>query len=95
MAKTPSEVKNEFDGLFKDAKDGSKCAVNRHQERVEWLRDHIVDVLAEFGINENEKDTWRIEPILVLDTDLLSRYLTEPPFPIMSEQEFIHFLESR
>ena len=95
MAKTPSEVKNEFDGLFKDAKDGRKCAVNRHQERVEWLRDHIVDVLAEFGITENEKDTWRIEPILVLDTDLLSRYLTEPPFPIMSEQEFIHFLESR
>jgi hypothetical protein len=95
MAKTPSEVKNEFDGLFKDAKDGSKSAVNRHQERVEWLKNHMVDVLAEFGISETEKEKWHIEPILVLDKDLLSRYLTEPPFPIMLEQEFLQFLELR
>ncbi|PAY17437.1 hypothetical protein CKO51_21210 [Rhodopirellula sp. SM50] len=94
LAKTPSEVKNQFDELFTDTND-AMCAVSHHLERVEWVRSNLGDVLSEFGVDSNEADSWTVEPILVLDGDLLSRYLTDPPFAVMTEGEFVQFLISR
>ncbi|TWU02901.1 hypothetical protein [Stieleria varia] len=94
LAKTPSEVKNEFDALFTDTED-EMCAVSHHLERVAWMQSNIADVLAEFGVDPAEGSRWKIEPLLVLDSDLLSRHLTAPPFPVMTEKEFIQFLRSR
>ncbi|WP_146593614.1 hypothetical protein [Novipirellula galeiformis] len=94
LAKTPSEVKNEFDALFTDTED-EMCAVSHHLERVAWLQSNLGDVLSEFGVDPGEADSWKIEPLLVLDSDLLSRHLTAPPFPVMTEKELIRFLTSR
>ena len=94
LAKTPSEVKNEFDALFTDT-EGEMCAVSHHLERVAWLHSNLDDVLSEFGVDPGEISSWKIEPLLVLDSDLLSRHLTDPPFPVMTEKELMQFLTSR
>ncbi|MEP4680584.1 MAG: hypothetical protein ABJ015_02965, partial [Rhodopirellula bahusiensis] len=94
LAKTPSEVKNEFDALFTDTED-EMCSVSHHLERVAWLHSNLEDVLSEFGVDPREADNWTIEPLLVLDSDLLSRHLTAPPFPVMTEKELMQFLTSR
>ena len=91
VAKTPSEVRNEFDSLFRDTED-KICAVSHHLERIEWLKHHIKDVLEEFGIDPNDAPSWTIKPILVLDKNLLSKYLAAPPFLVMCESEFFAFL---
>ena len=94
-------MKNEFDALFTDT-ESRTSAVTHHQERIDWLRkhlpdvrEHLPDVLIEFGLEPSEAESWTIEPILVLDSDLLSRYLVEPPFKVMAEDEFMRFLDSR
>ena len=71
------------------------CAVSHHLERVAWLHSNLDDVLSEFGVDPGEISSWKIEPLLVLDSDLLSRHLTDPPFPVMTEKELMQFLTSR
>lgn len=93
VAKTPNELKNELDDLF-DTK-SRESAVNRHLERVEWLNAHIGAVLQEFGIYNEDVSQWTIKPIMVLEGNLLSRYLGASPFPVMPKTEFLRFLAKR
>jgi len=93
LAKTPGEVKNELEALFSTKNKDS--AVNHHLERIQWLTSHLSDVLQEFGVCTADVAAWTIEPILVLDGNLLSRYLADSPFPVMTETEFLKFLVER
>lgn len=93
LAKTPNELKNELHELFDT--ENTESAVNRHLERVEWLSAHMSAVLREFRVYNEDVSKWTINPIMVLGGNLLSRYLAETPFPVMTHTEFLRFLAQR
>jgi hypothetical protein len=83
IAKTPAELAVERDELFGDLASDSG-AVGRHIERTEWMRHHLIDVLKELRLNPDEAERWRVEPLLVIDEDLISPRLVGPPFPVVT-----------
>ncbi|BBO34421.1 hypothetical protein [Lacipirellula parvula] len=93
LAKTPAELANERDELFGDLA-GRGGAVGRHLERVAWLEEHLALVLKELAITPVDNIRWRVIPILVLDSDLVSPRLVDLPFPVVVLSELISMLDS-
>jgi hypothetical protein len=89
MAKTAAEVARERDELFGDAT-GSDGKLARHLERTAWLHSHFGDVLAELG-TENTGD-WTVQPLIVLDVDLISVHLVSSPIKIATRETLFNVL---
>ena len=88
-AKTASEISNERNELFGDGnKKKGKIAV--HLERVEWLERHIADLIHDFELDP--KANWDIQPICVLDMDLLSAYLVDPGLRVVVADDLLDTL---
>jgi hypothetical protein len=88
LARAPHEMKNELDELFlgRDKKNRrEKSAVEHHQERVEWIRSHLSEVLSEFGLDPNA--TWAVEAMIVTDYELATPHLWSSPIPVVSLSE--------
>jgi hypothetical protein len=88
LARAPHEMKNELDELFlgRDKKSRrEKSAVEHHQERVEWIRSHLSEVLSEFGLDPNA--TWAVEAMIVTDYELATPHLWSSPIPVVSLSE--------
>jgi hypothetical protein len=83
LAKTPAELANERDELFGDLANRTG-AVRRHLERTEWLRNNLGDVLRELRLDARDCAAWHVEPLLVLDSDLITPRLVAPPFPVLT-----------
>ncbi|MGA3057386.1 MAG: hypothetical protein ABSE70_05015 [Candidatus Limnocylindrales bacterium] len=77
MARTPWEIRNE---LLKFIDPHTGVAAH-HAQRVKWLRAHMAETLREFGIDD--PGGWRIEPLVVLEVDLLAAHLHNSPIAII------------
>jgi hypothetical protein len=86
VARTPAELANELAQTFQ-SHEGRPAAIDRHIERVEWLREHLADVLAWLGLPDEDPGAWSLEGLLVLDIELMSPYLIDPPLPVMTYRE--------
>jgi hypothetical protein len=82
LARTPQEVHNELVELFVGDSNG-KPVVQRHQERAEWVQQHLNLVLDWLGL-EKRKGKWLVRPVVVVDQELLTPYLQRSPIPIIS-----------
>jgi hypothetical protein len=69
---------------------GSESAATRVLERAQWLRDHLEDVLGAYGVARS--GDWQVEPLLVLDRDLISPYVTTTPVPVIAFRRLAHEL---
>jgi hypothetical protein len=76
-----AEIAVEIGATFSSG-EGSEPAAARVLERAQWLRDHLSDVLAAYGVEQ--RGEWRVEPLLVLDRELISPYVTTTPVPVIS-----------
>jgi hypothetical protein len=83
-ARTPWEYKRELKAVFGSG-DGQSYG-DRHMERVRWLIDHRSDVLEWLGLPVNEADDWRVEPLLVLDKESPTPFLSSAPVPVVTYQ---------
>lgn len=63
-------------------------------ERAKWLEDNLPDVLDELRLETTEADYWRVAPLLVLDVDLLTPRLVDPPFSIVVADEIAGWLDA-
>jgi hypothetical protein len=77
MARTPWEIRQE---LMKFINPRTGVAAH-HIQRVQWLRTHMTETLGEFGIDSPKG--WRVEPLIVLEADLLAAHLHDSPIPII------------
>jgi hypothetical protein len=82
VAKTPAELSNELEETFQ-SRDSRAAAVDRHVERVEWLREHLAYVLDWLGIDDDPK-AWTVEGLIVIDIELMSPYLVDLPFQVVT-----------
>lgn len=81
LARTPYEMSSEITNLFRGTP-VKKSIVDLHQRRVQWIREHLPDVLAWIGINDSRR--WKLRPLIVVDQELFTPYLQSSPIPIMS-----------
>ncbi len=69
VARTPWELASEL----KDFSDPANGIPARHGRRLAWLRDHRADLAAFLGLGDLRG--WRIEPLIVVEVDLLTLHL--------------------
>jgi len=86
-ARTPSEMANELQYLFK-SKAGKLSGAQKHLERARWIDDHLADVLAWLGLDSSTPDWNKAEPIIVVDRELISDKIAAQTLSVMSFREF-------
>jgi len=80
MARTPWEIREE---LLKFINPRTGVAAH-HSQRVEWLRAHLTETVGEFGVDSPKG--WKVEPLIVLEVDLLAAHLHDSPIRIIDLQ---------
>ena len=81
LARTPAEVQNQAEELIGNA--GKLGSIQKHQKRVEWVEEHLDQVLFEcFGIDR--KGRWRVKPVLVSDGELFAPHIKRIPIGALS-----------
>jgi hypothetical protein len=84
VARTPHELSSEVTRiLYGDGKTPSVVA--RHQERVNWVRNHISDVLTFFKVQASGK--WRVKSYIVVDEALMTPHLRKCPVHLLTVEE--------
>lgn len=78
LARTPHEMASAHERLFV----GEGSAVAHHQERLDWLRQHLDHVVNTFGCSS--KGTWRVEGAIVSSEQLLTPSIATSPMPVFS-----------
>lgn len=79
QARTPFELSNELGKLF----EGEDSALHHHSERLEWLQDHLEEVLKWFGV-EDRSDKWRVEGLIVVSRPLVTPYFMDSPIRVLT-----------
>ena len=82
FARNPAELANELKSTFQTTGD-KKAAVDKHLERVSWLRDNLHSTLELLGIPASERRRWKVEPLFVVDHELQSPYIVRSPVPVV------------
>jgi hypothetical protein len=79
VARTPAEMSNEAEALIH----GGKSAAFKTARRAQWVRDHLLDVLAHFDIAESAPK-WSVEAVIITSRDLLTPRVMSAPVPIVA-----------
>ncbi len=82
-ARTPYELRSEFQNMLSGAP-GRPSIVEKHGRRTEWLKQNLSTVLTWLGLQPDPRDTWRVEPLIVLEREMLSAHLQDSPIPIIA-----------
>lgn len=88
LARVPSEIANELAELAK----GDKSIVSKHGKRVAWLRKHLESVLDHEGLPNRGK--WDVEGAIIVDEELISRFLVSLPMKVVTIAELEKLLAS-
>ena len=67
LSRNMYEMYNEYHDLFDP--DNEKSFYNKHMKRVEWCKDHIMDIIQHYGL---EKKKWRIDYCFIVNEPLIS-----------------------
>lgn len=73
-ARTPYELANEIEEMVQE-KAGKKSILQKHQARVDWIRQHRAEAVHFLRMPENEK--WTICSIIVVDEPMLTSRLRQ------------------
>ena len=80
-ARTPREVSNELKVLFRGT-GSDRSTVDKHADRIAWLRGHVREVLEWFGLPDYDAAAWIIEPLIVLDKETPAPTLAGASMPV-------------
>ena len=83
-ARAPHEMANEIANLFL-GQNGKASFVEKHQRRVDWLREHIGEVLDWLQLSRD--GDWQVEPLIVVDQELMTPYLYASPIRVIAFAE--------
>lgn len=86
IARTPAELGHEIESVFGTASRRSS-AVDKHLERTNWLRDHLIEVLDTFSLPNHDVGRWVVEPMLVTNLESLGPHLVRQRLRVESIQQ--------
>ena len=82
LARTPAEIQHQLEELVHGSSDESS-KIEKHLARTQWVKNNLDEVLMKcFSIQR--KGTWKVEPILVSDSELHAPHIVRIPFPVLS-----------
>lgn len=68
FARTPFEMHQEYLKVFCD-NEKELCYLSRHKRRVEWMRNHISDIIEHFKLPNGK---WKIDDLLIVNEPIIS-----------------------
>ena len=90
IARTPAEMSNEAEALVH----GEKSAVFKTARRARWVREHLGEVLAHFGVDRGAQ-RWRVLPLIVTSRDLITPRVTSASVPIVAIEQVREWVGDR
>lgn len=84
VARTPHELANEVKELLHSGND-VRSEVAKHQDRVSWVKQHVSEVLAFFGIRSTKG--WKVASLVVVDQPLMTAHLSTCPVTVLTVTE--------
>jgi len=91
LARTPREMANEFDALFRGG-GKRKSTVELHLARKRWAEGNLRALLGWIGVGWSKK--WKVEALLVLDHRPMTARLAASPIPVVSVAEIVEFVSN-
>lgn len=88
-ARTPAELRNEIDDIFRADRASSSAQV--HVERADWLRANIPSALAHLKIRSPSRH-WTVAAAIVVAFPVLSPHIADCPLPVVTLAELPAFL---
>ena len=79
-ARNPYEMAMEHKEMF----EGKKSFQNKHQRRVDWLREHINDVKKHYRLADAD---WRIKGVFIVNEPQVSKDIYKHEIDIISKSE--------
>lgn len=93
VARTPIELDRQLEAIFV-TRAGRPARAAIHVERTEYLRAHLLELLADMQIADDGR-AWTVEPLMVTSRELLTHHLAESPVPVISFPELTRKRGSR
>ncbi|WP_369371732.1 hypothetical protein AB1046_23730 [Promicromonospora sp. Populi] len=81
IARTPAELANELEKMF-SGKKGKKSAVELHNRRIDWLREHISDVVLDLGL-DGDVSGWQVIGVVVTSDPLITPLVATVTLPVI------------
>ncbi len=81
VARTPAEIASELEKLF-TGKKGKKSTVELHTRRINWLRQHLTEVLASLGADDSTPP-WRVVGAIVTSEPLVTPLVSASTIPVI------------
>lgn len=81
VSRTPAELANEIEKLF-SGRGKKKSTVEKHERRLEWLREHLDKVVAEFGIDDSSG--WKVRGFVVTSEQLVTPMMQSSSLPVLT-----------
>ena len=81
VSRTPAELANEIEKLF-SGRGKKKSTVEKHERRLEWLREHLDKVVAEFGIDDSLG--WKVRGFIVTSEQLVTPMMRSSSLPVFT-----------
>lgn len=85
-ARTPAEFAKDLREVL-EARGERSGSIDKHLERVAWLRDHRSEVLTALHLPSGDADAWVIEPLVVVNIESLAPFLVPPRVPVVSFEQ--------
>jgi len=86
IARNAIEMSWELETLF-IGNERVESTIAKHIKRVSWVKSNLSLVLEEYGIESHRK--WKIEPLLVVSSEMMTPYFYNSRIPIFSLSQFI------
>lgn len=67
FAKNPYEMDQEYKRIFVDS--DKPCYMTKHKRRATWIRNHLEDVKAHFGLSDGK---WLVKTVMFVSEDIVS-----------------------
>ena len=82
IARTPAEIANELEKLF-SGKSNKKSTIELHSRRVEWLRQHLAEAIADLGL-AGAPTSWQAHSLIITSDPLITPLVRSSPIPIVA-----------
>jgi hypothetical protein len=91
VGRTAAELENERLRTF-EGSDRERSDVEKLLEVVEWLEEHLAQVLTLLGL-DTSTDGWSVRPLLVVEAELLTPFITQVAAPVLALHDLEEMLQ--
>lgn len=82
FSRNPYEIQLEYQKMFVDGE--KRCYATKHNRRVDWVREHLEDLKAQYGL---DNELWDISGLFIVSEPLISTQIYGQGIEVVSKAE--------